>query len=146
MKVAEWLRLHPQDTATLGPDWPLERILDRLLATPGLRDLYVADAQGRLLGHISHRRLAQMVLIEHRPVHTRRQILERVARGSARELMETHFASASPEEELDDVLDHLLEHGVENMPVVDAAGRSLGVINLTEVLAALHPGSKPAAD
>ena len=28
MKVAEWLRLHPGDTATLGPDWPLERILD----------------------------------------------------------------------------------------------------------------------
>ena len=146
MKVAEWLRLHPGDTATLGPDWPLERILDRLLATPGLRDLYVADTKGRLLGHISHRRLAQIVLIEHRPVHTRRQILERVARGSARELMETHFASARPEDELDDVLDHLLEHGVENMPVVDAAGRSLGVINLTDVLAALHPGPKPTAD
>jgi CBS-domain-containing membrane protein len=87
-----------------------------------------------------------MVLIEHRPIHTRRQILERVARGSARELMETHFASARPEEELDDVLDHLLEHGVENMPVVDAGGRSLGVINLTEVLAALHSGSGPTTD
>ena len=58
----------------------------------------------------------------------------RIAGGSARELMDTEFTFARPEEELDNVLHWQLEHDVEDMPVINGDGKLLGVINLRVVL------------
>jgi CBS domain-containing protein len=112
----------------------LGAIIDRLLEQDVPRDVYVVSAEGRVLGHLSHRRLARLLLAEHRPVHTRRQIMERVCGGTAEELMEPHFVYAHPDEELEDVLHRLLEHEIEDMAVIDDLGLLVGAINLTEVL------------
>jgi len=134
MKVREWIRHYPGRAVTVPADWMLEQIIDRLVQEAGLRDVYVIATDGQILGHISHRRLAQLLLAEHRPVHSRRQIMERVAGGTAREFMEPHFVHAHPDEELENVLHRQLERDIEDMPVIDEFGVLLGAVNLTEVL------------
>ncbi len=140
MKVSSWLARHPGTAATVQPDDSLSIVLDRLLDAPCcLRDLYVVDRYGHLAGHISHRRLAEYMLAEHRPVHTRRQIMDRVAgAGGAVDFMDLHFPTASPEEELEDVIHRQLDKGLEDMPVVDPDGTLLGAVNLTQVLRELR--------
>ncbi len=140
MNVEYWLAQHPGTAVTVQPDDSLSTVLDRLLDAPCcLRDLYVVDRYGHLAGHISHKRLAEYMLAEHRPVHTRRQIMEWVAgAGSAADFMDLHFPTASPKEELEDVIHRQLEKGLEDMPVVDADGTLLGAVNLTQVLRELR--------
>ena len=73
-------------------------------------------------------------MAEHRPIHSPRQILERVSCGCAHELMDSHFIHANPEEDLEDVLHRQLEFYVEDMVVIDEQQHLLGTINLTTVL------------
>lgn len=134
MKVKDWIQAHPGTALSVTPDASLDEVLDRLLAEPCLRDVWIVDDAGRVVGHLSHQRLAQLALGAHRRHRTRRQLMEQVAGGAARELMTEHFPHASPEEELDDVLHRQIEHGVEDMPVLDSAGVLLGAVNLTAVL------------
>lgn len=134
MKVAEWINNHPDHVITVAPDCSLEEAMHQMLAEPCLRDIYVVSEDGRLIGHLSHKKLAQTLLAEHRPVHTRRQIIERVAGGTARELMDSEFVHARPDEELDDVLHSQLEHDIEDLPVIDEEGVLLGVVNMSTVL------------
>jgi CBS domain-containing protein len=61
-------------------------------------------------------------------------LMERMAGGTADELMEPHFMHARPEEELEDVLQRLLEHEIEDLGVIDDLGALAGAINLTQVL------------
>jgi CBS domain-containing protein len=119
----------------------LEEAVDRALAGLRLRDLYVTGRDGEVRGRLSHARLAHLVLAEHRPVGSRRELFERVAGGNAGDLMETHFPHARPDEDLDDVLHRQLHDDVEDMPVLDARGKLLGTVNLTAVLRAARQGA-----
>jgi CBS-domain-containing membrane protein len=134
MKVSEWLTEHPDMIVTVPADTTLAATLARLLEESCLRDVYVTGSDGRIVGHISHRRIAEHVLAEHRRAHTRRQLMERVAEGTAADFMNSAFATASPDEELDNVLSRQLEMELEDMPVVDRDGSIAGAINLTHVL------------
>lgn len=117
----------------MPPDATVDAVMDRLLVQ-GSRDAYVVGGDGRVLGHLSRDRLAMLMLAEHRSVHTRRQLMERVAGGLAGDLMTMDCPVARPEEELDNVFQRQLEHGIEDLPVVDESGRMLGAVNLTAVL------------
>ena len=141
MKVLDWITQHPRLPATVPPESPLEAIVDRILAEPGLRDIFVVSSEGVLIGHIGHRRLTHLLLAEHRPEHTQRQIMERVVSGTAMEIMEPHFTAAKPDEDLDDVLHRQLDSDLEDMQVIDASGMPLGVINLTQILEVIRGNS-----
>jgi CBS domain-containing protein len=143
MKVREWIAHHPGRLITVDPQSAFESALDLLLETACLRDVYVVDDDGRPLGHLSHARLAHLLLAGERPSHTRRQILERVSPGAVGELMDPHFAFARPDEELDEVLHRQLEARIEDMPVIDGQGRLVGAVNLSAVLKALRGQSGP---
>lgn len=137
MKVSDWLLKHPTHAGIVHEDWNLGQIMQILLSNSRLNDLYVTDANNRVIGHLSYKKLAKLVLAEHCNSHTRNQILERVAAGSAGELMEIHFATAAPGENLDEILFRQLDHWVEDLPVVNEQGELLGVINLSDVLLAV---------
>jgi len=135
MKVSEWLAGNPDQIVTVPARATLGSVIARLLEEPCLRDVYVTGTDtGELIGHISHRRISEHVLAEHRSTHTRRQLMERVAAGTAADFMNSVFAQASPEEELDNVLNRQLEMEIEDMPVVDDDGKVVGAVNLTRVL------------
>ena len=134
MKISEWISLHPSRAITVPPDCSLNEAMDRMLAERCMRDIYVVSDDGHLIGHLSHKKLASLILTEHQPVHTRRQLIMRITGCSAQELMDTEFTFARPEEELDNVLHWQLEHDVEDMPVINEGGILVGVINLRVVL------------
>jgi CBS domain-containing protein len=141
MKVSEWVKLHPNQPVTVPPDSSIEQVTTDFLAHAALRDLYGASSERHIIGHIRHRRLAQLLLTEHLPVQSSRQIMERIFGGSAEELMENDFVTAHPNEELDNVFHRMLEYEVEDMPVVDSRQRIIGNINLTDILRELHRGN-----
>jgi len=134
MKASDWIKLHPKLPTTVEPEASIETVIDLILTTPCLRDVYVASREDILVGYISHHRLSQLLLAKYRPVNTRRQLIERVVAESAKEIMETHFATAHIDEELDEVLNRQLNSRVEDMPVLDDSDLPVGVINLTQIL------------
>ncbi len=134
MKVSHWLSTHPTHEGVVGEDWSLEQIMQKLLGNSRLNDLYVIDANKVVIGHLSYKKLAKLVLAEHCRCHTRSQLLERVVSGNAVELMEIHFASAKPDEDLYEILFRQLDHWVEDLPIINQQGRLIGVINLSDVL------------
>jgi CBS domain-containing protein len=136
MKVSDWLAKQPDGTVVAGEDLSIAEVSKIFFSHPQLRDLYIVTTQGKILGHIRHRRLAKLLLAEHLPIQTSHQIMERVFGGCAREIMEGDFVTAHPQEELDNVLHRMLEYRVEDMPVVDKDGRIIGNVNLTDVMRA----------
>ncbi|MFP4607281.1 MAG: HPP family protein [Thiohalospira sp.] len=135
MRTRDWLRDHPRDPLLVPHGSPTEEAAARLLED-GHRDLFVIDDDGAVCGHIGHLRIARLLLAERRPRLSRRHLLERVAGGTAADLMERHFARAGPEEELHDVLHRLLDHDQDELAILDEEHRPLGVIDLTAVLRA----------
>jgi predicted transcriptional regulator len=141
MKVSEWIDAHPGLPATVDAGADLEAAVERLFAEPGLRDIYVVDEWNRVLGHLSHQRIAHLLLVDHRAVHTRRQLMERVGeRGSVDELMESQFPYCRPGEDLDDVLHRQLSNQTEALPVLGEGNVMLGAVVLTEVMRHFHYG------
>lgn len=134
MNVAQWIQQFPGGARTVAPGAPLAEVIGRMLVEPALRDIYVVDTNGCVLGHISHKKMATLFLAEHCPVHTRRQMIARITVDTAEDLMDGSFPSARPEEELDAVLYRQLEQDVEDMPVTDEQGILLGTVNLSAVI------------
>jgi len=137
MLVSEWLKLHPIHAGIVREDWDLDLLMQALLGNSRLHDLYVLDAEDKVVGHLSYKKLAKLVLADHCGAHTRSELLERIAPGSAGELMDVHFASAAAGEQLSQILYRQLDHWVEDLPVLDEQGKLQGVINLSDVLFAV---------
>jgi len=137
MLVSEWLKLHPIHAGIVRKDWGLDLIMQALLSNSRLHDLYVLDAEDKVIGHLSYKKLAKLTLADHCGAHTRSELLERITPGSASELMDVHFASAKADEELSQILYRQLDHWVEDLPVLDDQGKLQGVINLSDILFAV---------
>ncbi|MFP4251474.1 MAG: CBS domain-containing protein [Guyparkeria sp.] len=134
MKASDWLAAHPADGVTLSPEATLPEAAAMFLAHPEVRDLYVVDADGRVVGHLGFRRLAGLLLAHLRPTHSRRQLVERVTAGCVREHMDDHVLCMRPDERISEVLHHHMERRIEDIPVVDADRRLLGVIRVADLL------------
>ncbi len=134
MKVSNWIERYPRMLSTVTPEAELTAIAECMLSTPGQYEVYVVAADQRLLGRISRHRMANMLLVDFRPEHTRRQLIERITSGVAKDIMDPHFETARADDELEEVLHRQLDHEVEDMPVIDDDGRALGAINMTRIL------------
>ncbi len=141
MKIADWLEGHAVSGVTVEGDTSLEEAARALLGKPECRDIYVTDPEGRVVGHLGFRRLADVLL--HRSTSSRRQMLERVTPGPVREFMEQHFISARLDEHVHDVLYKNMEQWLEDIPVLDADNRLAGIIRLVDfVRAAIQPSDQ----
>ena len=134
MKVIDWLHAHPRTLVTVSANASVDDAIDRMLNETCVRDVFVLDQQGRIIGHLSHIRLAKILLLEHRPVHTRRQLMERVAGGTVYEFMDSEIYLAYEHEPLDEVFSRQLSKQPEDMPVVNQQGLLIGAVNLSQVL------------
>ena len=141
MKVSEWICRFPGHIVRIPPESNLEQAVDHMLSGAGVQDIYVVSDEDVVLGHLSHGRLVSLLLAEHRPLHTRRQIMERVVVGSADELMESEIVFAQPDEDLGDVLHRFVEYGLQDMPVLDEQRLLVGGINLNTVLREMRKNS-----
>jgi len=119
MKISEWISHHPGRAITVPPDCSLHDTMHRMLAEECMRDIYVVSGGGKLIGHLSHRKLANLILAEHQPMHTRRQLMIRIAGGSAQELMDTEKYS----------LEYYLSRIPDDPRVIDSLGRERNFAN-----------------
>lgn len=134
MNVLDWINKHPRSIVTVSVEATIQAAAERMLQEPCVRDVFVINDEGKVVGHLSHIRLAKNILIEHRPVHTRRQLMERVAGGNVSELMDPELYFAHADEQLDEVLSRQLSKQLEDMPVIDQDGKLIGAINISDVL------------
>jgi len=132
MKVKQWIQQYPENILTVSPDDSLQHAAALLLNNR--RDIYVMDETGKLLGHLSYKRISNLVLAEHRSTSTRRQIMERIACGPVKEMMDAPPLTANADEALEDVIQLFLDHDIEDLPVLDTSNQLIGVINLTDLL------------
>lgn len=131
MKVSEWLDQHPYQVMPVMPETTIEQMVDMLLAyRPFSTDLYVVDEKGLLLGHISSKSVLNHYLVEHQPVQSRRELMNRITKSTAMEMMERQFPKAELDESMDAVLPRQVHHEITEMAVVDDNGELCGVINL----------------
>ena len=134
MNVRQWIDSHPHTAVTVNLNASVEQAIDMMLAESCARDVFVLDEAGRVVGHLSHIRMAKRILGEHRPVHTRRQLMERVLGGKVDEMMDPEVPVARLDEPMDEVISRQLSKQLEDMPVLDDRGRLIGAINLSTVL------------
>lgn len=134
MKASNWLEAHPAQAVTVAPDASLPEAAALFLEHPDVRDIYVVDEDGRVCGHLGFRRLTGLLLAHLRPTHSRRQLVERVTAGAVREHMDEHVLCMRPDERISEVFHHHMERRVEDIPVVDADRRLLGVIRVADLL------------
>lgn len=136
MKASEWLEHHPVEALTVNARDSLDKAAAKLLAHPESRDLYVLDEEGRVCGHLGFRRLAGVFLAHLRPTHSRRQLVERITRGTVAEYMDERLLCIRQDERISDVFHKHMERRIEDIPVVDEDGRLLGVIRVRDLVAA----------
>lgn len=114
-------RLMTDKFVSIGPDWTVARALDDLrridprVAT--VANLYVVDENRRLAGVISLRTLLP-------------------ARGDATigSMMIDEVVSVTPEESQEEVARLVSKYSFSALPVVDSAGRILGIVTVDDVL------------
>lgn len=145
--------LMTRPAVTIREDTSISMLVD-MLVDHDMGELPVVDAAGHLMGVITeadlmsreaygnrhHRRFG--ILGSH--MHSRESRCVHKAEGrTAAELMTTRPVTASPDDDITDVARRMLETHHKRFPVVDAAGRVVGIVSRHDVL---QPLQRPDAD
>lgn len=133
---------------TVRPETPIAQIIDTML-TASFRALPVVDAQGRLVGMIGTRDLlAADVLPVRRGIARAAQALDdqtaqtlaasleqaRQRPQVAADVLNPHVRSLRPEQSVREAAQMMLETGLRALPVVESAGRLLGMLTRADLL------------
>ncbi len=110
--------LMTDEVTTISPGLPLSELRERF-ANKGIRHTLVGDEQGRLLGVISDRDLAQR------------------SGRTARDVMTTDVISVEPESEIAPAITQMLSRRISCLPVVKE-GVLYGVLTATDLMLALQ--------
>lgn len=134
MLLSEWLMKNPAEYITVNEEASLETIITKVMQHPVINDIYVVDSNDCPVGHISKMRLARIYLSEHRQTQSRRQLLERVVMGCAREIMSSSFPIGHADEYIFDVIHKQVEHELFDMAVINNSGRMIGAVTINDIL------------
>lgn len=146
MNVGEWVAREPGRELAVDPEADLESMLEAYLDNECIRDVFVVDADRRVLGWISGRRLARLVLGDYSHRQSPRELRERLGDTRAKRVMDPHFVSASPGESIEHVVARLVDGPQDDLPVLDEDGRLVGVIHLRALLARVRQGRVAASE
>lgn len=154
MTVAEADRLMAVEPILVGPTEPIRTVARLVVDRPQCRIVCVVDAGGMLLGLLPVADLAFAAF-----VHVMPETFLKHANDLAHS---TQFAALShgrtagavmrpplalhPGDSLEDAFGRLLEADLEGLPIVDAAGRVTGYLNLPEFLCAWLTNCAPAGE
>lgn len=132
--LGDWLDNHQSQPVIVNETASISELANALLAMHK-RDAYVVNKTNRVIGHIGFAKVANQLLSEHRSTHTHRQLFARVIEPTAKELMDPHFTSAYKDELLCDVIHRQLDHGLDDLIVLDHdTHEALGVIQMSDIL------------
>ncbi len=113
MKTSNLVTVTPSDTI---------REAAKRMYSANVGSVLVVDDKGTLLGIFTERDLVRVVA-------TGVSLDERVEK-----VMTTKLVTASPDESLAMVASKMIEHGVRHIPVVDEAGKLVGIVSIRDVL------------
>ena len=130
----------------VGPDAPIEQVVDALTHHPHSQRVYVVDPQGALLGTVSVRTLARHVFSHgHEPrVHPRR-LLSALTSETAGHLMQKARVVVRGTDSVTTVVRDMIGHHSEEAAVVDEDGRLLGDLTVTDLLIFCRPVNNPTS-
>lgn len=144
MKAAD---IMTREVITVAPGTPVPTIA-RLMRDHGVSGLPVVDEEGVLLGLVTEKDLIARNARVHFPTfinilgavvavevpHFRRDI-EHFLAATAEELMSKNVGTVHPDTPLEDVATLMVERGYNPVPVVDGAGRVVGIISRSDLVA-----------
>jgi magnesium transporter len=114
-------RLMSEKFARIRPEWTVAETLDHLKRidpeVETVQSLYAVDAEGRLVGYVSLRKLF--------PAPAEKRISE---------LMETRLMTVHPDTPQEDVADLVSKYDVHAIPVVDRENRIVGIVTVDDVI------------
>jgi len=125
-------KISTKEVATAIPDETIRQAARRMAAR-NVGTLVILDSLGRPSGLVSDRDLMLQVLVEERNADM----------TTVSEVMSTPVAAVHERADIDDALREMAACRVRRMPVVDDAGRLVGIIALDDVLGFF---AKEAAD
>ncbi|HEX6923948.1 MAG TPA: CBS domain-containing protein [Longimicrobiaceae bacterium] len=124
MKIRDLLRVKGSLVVTITPDVPIQEAM-RVLVNNGIGALVVVD--GRLRGIITERDLLRWGAED----------IQRLATSRVRDLMTVELITASPDAEIEEVMDIMTEKRIRHLPIVDQ-GALCGIISIGDVVNALR--------
>lgn len=124
MKIRDLLRAKGSLVVTIAPDIPIQEAM-RVLVQNRIGALVVVD--GRLRGIITERDLLRWGAED----------IQRLTNSRVRDLMTAELITASPEAEIEEVMDIMVEKRIRHLPIVDQ-GALCGIISIGDVVNALR--------
>lgn len=99
-----------------------------------VRHLPVVDEEGNLVGMLSDRDL--------RPIRSERDEEDEVrrARTPVTDLMTSAVVSVTPDAEMEEIVELMLDHRIGAVPVVNGEGQVVGIVSYVDILRALVSG------
>ena len=123
MKIKSILAMKSSNVITVGPDQSLREAVD-LLAKHNIGALIVVDEPGRPIGIISERDIIREAAR-----------IEAVLGQTVSRVMTKDLITASPEDDLETVLQTMTAKGFRHLPIMDLE-RLIGVISIGDVVKA----------
>jgi len=130
-----WVREHMSTPAvTVGPETDYQAVL-KLMQDNGVHHLPVVDRSGALVGIAAER---DLLIAATRFLQSKVEVSEVMHRG---------VVTTTPDTPITRAADVMVSHRIGGLPVVDNAGKVLGIITESDVFRALvaGPGQKYAA-
>ena len=123
--------------ATTGPGSTVPELLEKMRAHPRSRHIYVVDDAGMLVGAIGPKSVIRH-LFPHDTLGVEpsaADLLGRLTATSAKDIMNTRPAHANDDADLSELARLMNSEGIDELPVLDARGRVVGVIDFLDVVA-----------
>jgi CBS domain-containing protein len=124
MRIRDILRTKGPTVITIAPDQPIQEGM-QVLVQHNIGALVVSD--GRIRGIMTERDL----------LRAGASGLEQLARARVRDVMTSDVITASPDAEIQEVMDIMTEHRIRHLPVVEG-GDLCGMISIGDVVNALR--------
>ncbi len=141
VKLASVLNSLPNyEYVVVRQDMPIENLKKIVRKHPGIRSIYVTDNEGRVLGELSIGALIKNISAKRRctsRINTR-ELLSCLTCRRASDIMDRRLVFASPDEDVESVLDRALRYNLKEMPVLDKSGKLLKNISVLDLLAVLE--------
>jgi acetoin utilization protein AcuB len=121
---------------TMHPTDPVSAAVDTLQAM-NVRHLPIVDDRGHLIGMLSDRDLGPLMQRFTEGADADRMVVPLSERRIS-EFMSTATASVTPDDDVSEVVDRMLDERIGAVPVVDAAENVVGIVSYVDVLRALR--------
>ncbi len=115
-------------------DYPIEKVVEKLLKNPQVREIYVVDEQNRLVGEISLGKIIRFLCTDRKnSLYCSRNLLASLTCEKVSDIMDEAIFYAKKSDDLDIIIDGMVSRNIKEIPVVDDSGRiiaNVGVLDL----------------